>query len=221
MNSNNAIRIMIADDHALFRTGLKFIFTACKKDPFQIVGEAANGKEVLAMLKSVQPDIILMDVEMPEMNGIEATALIKQSYPQVHTIALSYANTPDAVLAMVYAGADGYLLKNTAPEELTHAIKLVHTGRQYFTPATAVHFMRKLREDNGVQDHDRKKTLTKRETEILKLLCDGESSKTIAASLFVSKRTIDSFREKIMRKAGAKNLIQLFRYALRKHLIQE
>lgn len=208
-----AIKIVIADDHAIFRTGVKAAFLH-HSGALTLIGEAANGTQVIELVKMTQPDLVLMDVEMPGMNGIEATRILKQTFPAVRILAISYSNSSSAVLEMVGAGVEGYLLKEADVEELFHAIKTVHNGIPYFSPATTVHFTTKIREE-------KQKELTKREKEILYRICDGESSKEIAGSLYVSKRTIDTFREKIMKKAGVKNLLQLLRYAIKNRLIKD
>jgi len=220
MPTNQLIKIVIVDDHAIFRTGLKTLFQSLSTENFQLVGEAANGQEAIELLKTVQPDIVIMDVEMPVLNGIEATAVIKREYEKVRTIALSYSITRTTVVEMVHAGADGYLLKDTNLKELTYAIRMVHKGVPYFTPTAAIHLAAKVREDIK-KASNKKKELTKRETEILKRICDGLSSKEIANAMFVSKRTIDTMREKIMRKTGAKNLLQLLYFAIKQHIIKE
>lgn len=221
MSSFSVIKIVIADDHAIFRTGVRAALQSLPQNLFLVIGEVSNGQEAMELLKFAQPDIVLMDVEMPTMNGIEATTAIKQAYPLVRTIALSYANTSSTVLGMISAGADGYLLKDTNLEELTHAIRTVHTGVPYFSPATSIHFASKIREEKEKREVNKKKDLTPREKEILSKICESESSKEIAISLFVSKRTVDSFREKIMRKTGVRNVFQLIRYAIKNHLIKD
>lgn len=209
------IRIVIADDHPIFRFGIKTIFKNLEKDGLALVGEAANGRELMALLKVKETDVVLMDVAMPEMGGIQATMLIKKEYPLVHTIALSQANNSSTVLQMVEAGAEGYLVKNAGLEELKQAIKTVCTGQPYFSPAIQLQLASQLKSEVTRFAEVKRKDLTKRELEILKLICEGKSSKEIAVSLFVSKRTIDTFRDKIMKKTGVKNVLQLLRYAIR------
>ena len=221
MPVQHSIRLAIADDHGLFRRGLALFFASLKEEPFALIGEAANGKEAIALVNTLQPSVVLMDVVMPEMNGIAATAIIKKTYPQVRILALSYSDGRESVLAMIEAGADGYVLKNTEPEELTHAIKTVCRGDFYFTPAINMHLITWLKENKTREQTALKKVLTHRETEVLQLIYEGKKSKEIAASLYVSKRTIDSTREHIMRKAGVKSVLQLLRYALKEKLLKE
>ena len=220
MSPRPAIKIVIADAHPIFRTGVKAAFQHLSAG-LSLIGEAATGTQVIELVKLTQPDVVLMDVEMPEMNGIEATRILKETFPLVRILAISYSNTSSAVLEMVGAGAEGYLLKDAEPEELAHAIKAVHTGTPYFSAATAIHLTTKIREEKAREFEGKKKALTRREKEILNRICEGESSKEIAASLYLSKRTIDTFREKIMKKAGVKNLLQLLRYAFKQRLIKD
>ena len=219
--SSQTIKIIIADDHPLFRTGVVTSFSFSQNQAFSIIGEAANGKELIELLKTKQPDVVLMDIEMPKMNGIAATTLIKKDYPLVRVLVLSYSDARGNVVDMIQAGADGYLLKNTALDELSHAIRSVCKGQSYFTPAVAGHLAAHLKEEKAKKEDSRIKRLTKREVEIIQRICEGESSKNIAAALFVSKRTIDTYREKIMAKASAKNMMQLLRFALKNQLIKE
>jgi DNA-binding NarL/FixJ family response regulator len=219
MPLNPLIKIIVADDHAIFRKGVKSIIATLKKEGLLLIGEAKNGNEAVNEIERLQPDVVLMDIEMPIMNGIEATALIKSKYPHVHTIAISYSDDNSKVFAMVEAGADGYLLKDTSSDELAHAIRTVYQGYSYFTPAITLLLTRKIKVGRGNAAADKKKDLTKRETEILQLLCDGGSSKEIADLLCVSKRTIDCFRDKIIKKTGVKNTLQLLRYAIREKLV--
>ena len=220
-NLNLPIQVYIADDHALFRMGLKVVFHDLKKTGIHFMGEAANGQELINAIQEQQPDVILMDVEMPVLNGIHATSLIKQRYTHVGIIGLSYSEQSSRVIAMIQAGADGYLLKDTSIDELICAIKTVHEGYSYFTPAVSIFLSAKIKKENDKYTNGKKKELTPRETQILQMICRGDSSKEIASSLYVSIRTIDSFREKIMKKAGAKNLLQLLRFALQEELIKE
>ena len=221
MSFPQIIKIIIADDHKLFRTGLISAFSAQQKEEFQIIGEAANGNELIKLLSAVQPDVVLMDIAMPYMNGIIATTLIKKDFPEVRVVALSYSDAKSVVLEMIGAGSDGYLLKDTELDELAHAIRSVHAGSAYFTPAVATHLTTYLREEKAKSIDNRKRELTKREVDIVQRICEGESSKDIATALFISKRTVDTYREKIMEKAGAKNMMQLLRFALKNHLLKE
>lgn len=210
-----------ADDHAIFRTGVTSALHTLSKESFTVVGEAANGKEALQLVQIHEPDVVLMDAEMPLVNGIDATALLKQTHRTVRTIALSYSNASSTVLGMLNAGAERYLLKGAGLEELAFAIRSVHSGIPYFSQATAVHMATKIKRDANGKSESEKLSLTKRETEILSHICSGESSKEIAAALCVSKRTVDTFRNKMMKKAGVKNVVHLLVYAIKEHIIQD
>lgn len=210
------IKLVIADDHVIYRRGIKATLCAMQHHRFAVVGEAENGREALEAVAKHDPHLVLMNVQLPFMNGVEATVSIKERHPLVRVIALSPAATCEHVLAMVTAGADGYLLKNTSLAELVQAIEIVHKGSVYFTPSAGAHLTTRLRQEK----EQKKVSLTKRETEILTLICDGNSSKEIATTLYVSKRTVDSFREKIIQKTGVKNTFQLLRYAIREKLVK-
>ncbi|MBB1283386.1 response regulator transcription factor [Flavisolibacter sp. BT320] len=217
MTGNTFIHVFLADDHAFFRCGVRTALQSLKKEGILFIGEAPNGLSLLDAVDIQQPHVVLMDIEMPVMNGIEATVLLKQKYPTIRIIALSYSEQTNYVLAMLEAGAEGYLLKDTEVSELKHAIKTVHKGYLYYTPAVNHIITSQIRETKTKSF--KKVTFTPRETEILTLVCQGKSSKEIASALFLSKRTIDRFREKIMEKTGVKNMLQLMRYALKEELI--
>ncbi|RYY47643.1 MAG: response regulator transcription factor [Chitinophagaceae bacterium] len=217
MTGNTAIRVYIADDHTFFRYGIRSALQSLKKEGILFMGEAPNGAVLLDAIALQQPHVVLMDIEMPVMNGIEATAMLKKLYPNVRTIALSFSEQKNHVLPMLEAGAEGYLLKDTGISELKQAIRNVHEGYAYYTPSVS-HIIAANIRDTKTKSLS-KKTLTRRETEILMLICQGQSSKEIACSLFVSKRTVDSIRENIMQKTGVKNMLQLMRYALKEELI--
>lgn len=216
MGTRECIRLLIADDHALFRKALIALFEKFSQGEFIVVGEAANGEEAVRQAGIVKPDIILIDVEMPLMDGIAATALIKEAYPLIGVLALSTYLESSIVIDMVRAGADGYILKTASAEELRQAIVTVSGGDSYFTPATVPYLKQKIMEERG--SSPRRIQLTDRETEILQLLCSGYSSKEVAAALQLSKRTIDSYREKINQKTSARNVIGLVRYAVKNRL---
>lgn len=218
MQSPTTICVLIVDDHALLRSGLKAALQKLKPDGVQVVGEAGNGQEAIEQAARFRPHIVLMDVEMPLQDGIAATRYLKEHSPEVGVVALSGYNEASLVLDMLDAGAEGYLLKDTNPEELKKAILTVYEGGTYYTPAIHPHLKRRLDHERNRYSAFPVKTLTEREKEVLLLICSGRSSKEIGAQLGLSKRTIDSYREKIMAKTGAKCAIDMLRYAVKHRL---
>jgi len=212
------LRILIAEDHALVRAGLRALLS---QDPeFDIVGEADNGREVVRAAGELKPQIVLMDLTMPGMNGMEAILDIKRRYPEMRVLVLTLHKTEEFVLAALRAGADGYLLKEATPAELRLAVRTVASGRAYLcrevVPRMAVDAQGRAGAlpTNGVWD-----TLTQREREVLKLVAEGKSNKGIADFLFLSAKTVEKHRAKLMSKLGMRNAAALTAYAIQKGLI--
>lgn len=207
------IKVMIVDDHHIFRDGLKVIISKhLQESNIIIVAEASNGEEAIALVEMYVPDIILMDVQMPVMNGIHATKIIKRKYKHTNIIALSTFNESYPVLSMLDAGAKGFLLKNTSVDELMTAITTVFNGGSYFTPETSIHLVKRIESERYHKKND--SLLSEREVEIMRMVCEGYCNKEIAGKTGLTKRTIDSYRNKIMEKIDAKNVMDLFSYAL-------
>jgi two-component system nitrate/nitrite response regulator NarL len=183
----------------------------------QIVGEAADGNEALLKAKDLNPDIVLMDVDMPEMDGLAVTQVLKKDMPQVKVLILSMHRQTESVLRVLQSGALGYVLKDAAPEELVRAIESVSAGESFFSPAVARlalnQFVRGPGEGPSAMD------LTNREREVLILIADGLSNKEIAARLNVGVRTVETHRERIMRKLNIHSVAGLTRFAIAKGLI--
>jgi DNA-binding NarL/FixJ family response regulator len=212
------LRILIAEDHALVRAGLRALLS---QDPeFDIVGEADNGREVVRAAGELKPQIVLMDLTMPGMNGMEAILDIKRRYPEMRVLVLTLHKTEEFVLAALRAGADGYILKEATPAELRLAVHTVAGGKTYLSreviPRMAVEEPGRagVLPTNGVWD-----TLTQREREVLKLVAEGKSNKGIAEFLFLSAKTVEKHRAKLMSKLGMRNAAALTAYAIQKGLI--
>ena len=212
------LRILIAEDHALVRAGLRVLLS---QDPeFHVVGEADNGREVVRAAGELKPQIVLMDLTMPGMNGMEAILDIKRRYPEMRVLVLTLHKTEEFVLAALRAGADGYLLKEATPAELRLAVRTVASGKTYLSreviPRMAVEGQGRAGAlpTNGVWD-----TLTQREREVLKLVAEGKSNKGIAEFLFLSAKTVEKHRAKLMSKLGMRNAAALTAYAIQKGLI--
>jgi len=210
------IKVLLADDHKIFRDGLR---TLIEKEGMEVVGEAENGRKTIKLAEKLMPNMIIMDVSMPDMNGIEATRKIKASMPDVKVIALSMHSDRRFVLGMLEAGASGYLLKDCAFGELANAINQVSTGNTYLSPKIA---------DVVVKGYLNKTTdaavnggavLTSREREILQLIAEGLTAKEIAAHVFLSIKTIETHRRNITQKLNMKSTADLTKYAIREGLV--
>jgi two-component system, NarL family, response regulator LiaR len=205
------IRVLIADDHGVVRQGLTMYLGL---DPdLEIVGEAANGEEAVGMASDLEPDVVLMDLLMPVMDGIAATEKIKTQTPEVEVVALTSVLDDGAVTGAVRAGAIGYLLKNTRPQELCRAIKGAAAGQVQLDPGAAAKLMREMRAP------DRPVALTRRETEVLKLVARGWANKQIARELFVEEKTVKAHVSGILRKLGVTSRTQAALHAVRAGLV--
>jgi two-component system response regulator NreC len=211
------IRIIIADDHQIVRQGLK---TLLEREPdLQVVAEAEDGRRTLSLVREFIPHVVVLDVEMPDLNGIEAARQILAEFPQVKVIALSMYSDRRFVVNMLKAGANGYLLKDCAFEELAQAIRLAMSNRIYLSPGVA---------DVVVKDYVNSSSssgsqsvfavLTPREREVLQLLSEGKRTSQIADLLHISVKTVETHRQQIMHKLGIKSVAELTKYAIREGL---
>jgi two-component system, NarL family, response regulator LiaR len=206
-----AIRILITDDHGVVRQGLRMFLSL---DPeMEVVGEAANGQEALALARDLKPDVVLMDLLMPVMDGIEATRAIRSELPEVEVIALTSVLDDGSVTGAVRAGALGYLLKDTDSEELGRAIKAAAEGRVHLAPEATARLMREVKAPESPE------VLTEREVEVLKLLASGKANKQIASSLFVSEKTVKAHVSSILMKLGVQSRTQAALHAVRTGLV--
>ena len=208
------IKIVIADDHAIFRDGFKLLLK--NQQEVELVGEAEDGKELLEIASHQHPDVAIIDIKMPGMDGIETCKAIKKKYPDLKVIALSMFNDDNLIVDMLEAGAKGYLLKNTNKNELMQATKAVHEGSTYYCSATSTKLAKMIAESkfNPYRNHPVKR-FTSRETDVIKLICEQYTNKEIATKLGLSIRTVESHREKIQEKTGAKNSVGVVIYAIR------
>ena len=205
------IKLLITDDHDVVRQGLRFYL---RRDPeIEIVGEAADGEEAVKMARNLRPDVVLMDLLMPRMDGIEATEKIKAELPEVEVVALTSVLEDAAVTGAIRAGAIGYLLKDTKAEELSAAIKGAAAGRVQLAPEAAERLMREVRVP------ERPEELTERETEVLAGVARGLANKEIARKLYVEERTVKAHVSSILRKLGLKSRTQAALYAVRTNLV--
>lgn len=207
------MKILIADDHALIRDGLRELIA--KQDGMVLVGEAENGLRAVRLAAQLQPDVVLMDIEMPDMNGVEATRQIRKDSPGVRVIALSMHAARAFIQQVLRAGASGYVLKESAFKDVVTAVRTVSEGRYYISPritdVVLLDYIRHLDESPSPPASP----LSDREREVLQLLTEGSSSREIAGKLFVSIATIDSHRKHIMEKLRIHSVAELTKYAIR------
>jgi DNA-binding NarL/FixJ family response regulator len=207
------IRVLIADDHRIVREGIR---SSLSHYPFiKIVAEAADGKEALRKIEATEPDIALLDIDMPKMDGLRATEIITKKFPRTKVITLTMHDNKDYVLLIVRAGVKGYLLKDTSADQLAKAIRSVHQGQAFFSPSVA----RVLQE--YIHSNEKPKarvSLSDREMEILGCISRGKTTKEIADQFNLSVRTIETYRARVRRKIGARNTAELMKFAVENNL---
>ena len=209
--------IIIADDHTLFRNGLKWLLNSCPE--FDVIGEVSNGKELLEMLKQHSPSVILLDIDMPIMDGAEAAKHAIKENPDIKIITLSMHSDQDYYFKMVSLGVKGFLLKSSSFDEVKLAITTVANGGSYFSQEMLCHLVGSLKSiDKG--DDDCCESLSQRELEILLLICKGLSNNEIAEKLYISKRTVDKHRANILSKTNCKNTANLVVYSIKNNLVE-
>ena len=213
------IRLLLVDDHEVVRTGLRMLLES-QKD-MKIVGEASNGAEAIDLCHRMRPDVVVMDLTLPDTSGIEITRLIKQTLPEVNVVALTIHEAQEYFFEMLKAGASGYVPKRAAPEELVSAIRAAYGNEVYIYPTLAKvlvndYLGRSGETAEGVLPED----LSPREEEVLDLLVKGLTNDEIATSLMISRHTVARHRENIMRKLNLHNRSELVKYAIRKGLIE-
>jgi two-component system nitrate/nitrite response regulator NarL len=204
------IKVLLVDDHPVVRKGLHSCLA--HRDNLKIVGEACNGTEALQKVKELDPDVVLMDINMPGMDGLEVTEALRKDSPRTRVLVLSVHDTRDYVMRIVKAGARGYVLKDTPPEELVRAIETVNAGEAYFSPAVA-----RIALNQYVAESDSSSPLTRlseREREVLVEIAEGKSNKEIASHLNIGVRTVETHRERIMRKLDIHSVAGLTKFAI-------
>jgi DNA-binding NarL/FixJ family response regulator len=216
----NIIRLLIADDHEIFRDGLVLMLS---KQPHLILeGQAEDGQELVNMVKEKQPDIVLTDIKMPRMDGIEATRYIRMYYPQVNIIALSMYDEENLIVDMLEAGARGYLLKNADKKEILEAIESVYQNKEFYCQHTSARLASMIVKSKF--NSSRKADIiefTDREKDIIKLICLQFTAQEIADKLYLSKRTVEGYRTRILEKMNVKNTAGVVIYALKNGIIKE
>lgn len=212
------IRIVIADDHGIVRTGLRLQLD--RNETFEVIGEAADGREAVRLSETLSPDIVIMDIAMPNLNGIEAAAQIVKNQPSVGVIILSMHSDETYIMRTLAAGAKGYLLKENAEVDLYRAVEVVAQGKPFFSPAIAntllEDYMRQMQQRGLRDSYD---LLTDREKEILQLLAEGKSNKEVATILNLSTNTVETHRTRMMQKLDLHSAAEIVLYAVRKRII--
>lgn len=215
------VEIFLVDDHQLVRDGIKALLAGISE--IRIIGEANNGNELLESIKSQQPDIILMDISLPDISGIDLTRMLSQSHPEVKVLILSMYTNEDFVFNAMKAGARGYLPKNTSRQELLDAIFAIQDGHEFFSDSISKvilkRFLRQATQPDADQD-DSTQPLTTREQEILKLFAEGFNNKEISNKLNISIRTVESHKNHIVKKLGLKSTVEMVKFAIKNKIVE-
>jgi DNA-binding NarL/FixJ family response regulator len=215
------IRILLADDHTVVRQGLRALLAA--EPDIEVVGEAENGRQAVELARKLTPDVVVMDIAMPVLNGLEATRQILRALPQTKVLVLSSYSDDEYVLQVTEAGAAGYLVKQTAAHDLLKAIHESQRGNAFFSPAIAKRLRDQCREvyaNGGQTRRKRGDYLTTREAEVLQLIAEGRANKQIAAELCISIKTVEKHRQQVMNKLGIHDVAGLTRHAISKGIIE-
>jgi len=214
------IRVILADDHTVVRQGLRALLAS--EGDIEVVGEAENGRQAIQLVKKLLPDVAVMDIAMPVLNGLEATRQITRAAPATKVLVLSSYSDDDYVQQLTQAGAAGYLVKQTAANELLKAIREAHRGNAYFSPAIAKRLRDQCREAfvSGEPGRRRPDYLTTREAEVLQLIAEGQANKQIAAELCISIKTVEKHRQQVMNKLNIHDVAGLTRHAISKGIIE-
>jgi len=216
--SRKQIKVLLVDDHAILREGVHALLA--REPDILVVGEAADGQEALEQVPRLKPDVVIMDIVMPRMNGLEATRLITERHPESRVLILSMYDDHEYVVQIIQAGASGYVLKRVVTEDLVRAIREVYAGESFLYPPIAAKligdYLRVTRSERGDGPGE---PLTAREREVLKLIADGHTNQEIAEQLGLSRKTVDSHRANAMRKLDLHDVTELVKYALRTGMI--
>jgi DNA-binding NarL/FixJ family response regulator len=213
-DENKNIRILIADDHQMFIDGLKALLKREKN--FQIIGEVSSGGQAIEFIGKTQPDLLITDISMPGMSGVELTRWVKQNYPDIKVLVLTMYNDREIVNEILMSEAEGYILKNTGKQELISAINRINDNSTYYSTEVLNIMMTRLKKQKTIEKNTA--LLTPREIEIVKLIMEELSSEEIADKLFISKRTVDTHRKNIIAKTNTRTIVGLLKFAIENNL---
>jgi two-component system response regulator NreC len=212
------IRVLVVDDHTLVRDGIRALLALAAD--IEVVGEAASGKEALQKVRQLGPDVVLMDLAMPAMGGLEATRRIRREFPGTKVLAVTQYDDSEYVIPVIAAGAYGFITKSAAFSELASAIQAVHNGESFLSPSAAAALVEECQQKtNDKAEDDPYQHLTDREREVLKLVVEGNTAKEIAEIMVISPKTVEWYKTSLMNKLNIHNKADLIRYAIRKRII--
>lgn len=217
------IKIILVDDHYIVRNGIRALFDDV--DEIEVIGEASNGVEAISKVSELRPDIAILDISMPQMNGLDAAQIIHNQYPETKTLIMSMHDNKDYILRSLEVGADGYLLKDSSKEEIIKAIKTVAEGEKYYSGSVSgilvSGYLNVIANPTGVDFEKKKSIISKQEKSILAHLIHGRNSREIAEELTLSVRTVDNHRARMMKKLGVKNAVELVKLAMEDKLLED
>lgn len=217
------IKIILVDDHYIVRNGIRALFDDV--DEIEVIGEASNGIEAISKVAELRPDIAILDISMPQMNGLDAAEIIHNQYPETKTLIMSMHDNKEYILRSLEVGADGYLLKDSSKEEIIKAIKTVSEGEKYYSGSVSgilvSGYMNVIANPTGIDFEKKKSIISKQEKSILAHLIHGRNSREIAEELTLSVRTVDNHRARMMKKLGVKNAVELVKMAMEEKLLED
>jgi len=212
------IKVLIVDDHTLVRAGIRSLLSLVSD--IEVVGEASDGKEALSKVGQLKPDVVLMDLAMPVMGGLEATRRLRRDFPGIKVLALTQYDDSEYVIPIIEAGASGFVTKMSAFSELAEAIEAAYKGESYLSTTAATALVEEYQQKTTLDgEQDPYQHLTDREREVLKLVAEGNTSREISEILFISPKTVEWYKNSLMKKLGVHNRIDLIKYAIRKRII--
>lgn len=219
MLKDNQIKILVADDHNLVRQGIVALLNV--ESDMQVIGEASDGIEAVRLAKKFNPDIVIMDLSMPNLNGLEATHQIKRDASDVKVLILTQHENEEYVMQIIKAGASGYVLKTSVSDDLIKAIKEIQKGEKFFSPSISRMILDDyIKRTQGLQTENKAPELTHREKEVLQLIAEGRTNQEVARKLFISVRTVEFHRANIMHKLQLNDLASLIKYTIQKGIVQ-
>jgi DNA-binding NarL/FixJ family response regulator len=214
----STIKIAIADDYKIFREGLKVGFSA--DENLEVIMEADNGEDLLKALQTMTPDVIIMDLKMPIMDGMEATKAVRKKYPSIKVLVVTMYDDDKFIIHLMENGANGYLLKNTEPDEIRKSIYAVHENGYYFNDVVNKALLKKLVLKNNLKpSFNQNVELTEREMEVLKLICEEKTAAEIAKDIFLSPRSVEGIRQRLIEKIGVRNTAGLVMFAVKNSMV--